>query len=132
MKRTLTILILTAAIFGFGGYNLYRLHHAKSNAIDELDRATVCIENKEYIKASEIADSIFESWKEDERVLRLFTRRNYVDEAADILSELPALAEQKNISVFIATAEKAQNIIEHIWENEIPSLDTLLFVRVFK
>ncbi len=125
MRNKITV-ILTIMIFGFSILNICNLYLIKRNAFEKLDLAQSYLNDKNYLKAADTARELFDSWKESEKVMKLFCRRNHIDEAADTLAELSAYAEEQNDAMFSAIAEKAKNRIDHIWSSEIPTFDTLL------
>lgn len=125
MRNKITV-FLTIMIMGFSIFNICNLYRIKKNAFEKLDIAQSFIKDKNYLKAADTADELFDSWKENEKIMKLFCRRNHIDEAADTLAELSAYAEEKNEAMFSAIAEKAKNRIEHIWSSEIPTFDTLM------
>ena len=125
MRNKITA-VLTAVILGFSGFNIWNLYRIKNDAFKKIDVAQSFVDNKDYLKAADISRELFESWKDSEKIMKLFCRRNHIDEAADTLAELSAYAEEKNEAMFSAVAQKAKNRIEHIWSSEIPSFDTLM------
>lgn len=125
MRNGIT-LILTLAIFCFSGFNIYNLYNIKERAFESIDSARQYMENDGFSEAAQICDELFEKWQRDEKIMKLFCRRNHVDEAADTLAELSSYAENKNKAMFMAASEKAKNRIEHIWTSEIPSFDSLM------
>lgn len=120
------ILTLIAVIIGLSVFNLYNIHITKEEIVSNIEKASDYANANEFEKACDIAKSTYKSWQEKEKVLRLFCRRNNIDEVSETLAELYPYAEQKNKSMFLAISEKCKNRVDHIWQSEIPTLDTLL------
>lgn len=125
MKRTIIVIIITIFILALCTYSVWAIKNETDKVIYMIDSAVLEIEKQNYKKAASIIYEAEEYWENKSKKLSYVTRKSVLDEAGDTIAELYSYAEKKDAAEFNAKANKAKNILKHIYECEMPSLEML-------
>ena len=126
MKRVYISVAILAVIISMNFASLSYIRRSVFELKDMIAGIQYSVSSDEFSTAQERLDDFCKKWYEKEDILVRLVRHPGIDNATNVISELPYLLEYQNYSVFMSKMDMANSIITRIWEDEVPILQNIM------
>ncbi len=126
MKRIITVSIIFLLLLASGIFAILDAKHRCYKVIEIAEQTKSCVENYDMENAKNHQEKLESFWKDQEKVMRLYLRRNNLE---DIDREMGSLSEIIKLEDRVESGKSLDSIIQYcheIIEDEQPKLCNIL------
>lgn len=121
-----TSLGILAMIILISIVGLFYIHKTVSELNFSLNEVTESIVGQNYANAEKSFDKFYNLWNKKAKTLVILIRHFDVDYVSNTVSEMKSFLKYGDYSAFMARAAVADEIINRIWNDEIPTIKNIL------
>lgn len=120
MKRVAVAAILMAVMILCCGTALIWLHSSIRELSGNLEQAEAMVTAQYYEEAAVFLTGTAERWKKQEHFFSRLLRHQEMESITQNLVSLPSYLRYKDLSNFHASIQQIRQMLQHIWEAELP------------